>query len=653
MASFYENQQNARRKTKLLAFYFLCAVGLTVLAINLVLYYTLINSNNYITLKQWFTSGLGPLASLITLAVIAAGSIFKTLQIGSSGDKVAQMAGGVPLSPDTKDAKEQQLLNVVEEMALASGIKPPRIYILREESGINAFVAGLEANKTALAVTKGALDTLTRDELQGVIGHEFSHILNSDMRINVRMIGILAGILIVGQLGRILLQSSGGRTSNNKQNIAPLIGLGLFLIGSIGLFFGQIIKAALSRQREYLADASAVQFTRNPAGIGGALIKIRDAQNSSFLDTKRASELSHMCFGEVMEYKFNSLFATHPPLDLRIKAIDPRLASKLQTQPAGNASGTSASNAPPQASGFSGHAPQASSTIQAASTQGYTPSATQSTAPAAYIVPADVKQSVGQLTTEKIQLGGQIHQQLPSTLLEAAHNPEDACTLLYALLLASPQHSDKVNEALQQAFSASTLTKALQFRGQILAMPYALRLPLFDLSIPALRTLDPIQQKAFFQQVYQVINADQHYTLSECALMLLLETHLQPQKASQRTINSIRKVEADVITMLIALSYASQQARTERLAIFERELKILGIDYFGQDPALPSANTLREALARLKRLSPLLKKPLVDSAVDMVISDQKVYAAEFELLRAFCDMIDCPMPPVDPNLFAQ
>lgn len=641
MASFYENQQAARRQSGLLAFYFGCAVVLIVLAVDAVLFaadrYLLVSGQVmgpahrmdltvFLDFARWLTSAHGWIASLITAAVLVAGSMFKTMQIGSSGDKVAIMAGGTWVDLNTQSPRERQLLNVVEEMAIASGIKPPRVYLMREESGINAFVAGLTPNETALAVTQGALDLLNRDELQGVIGHEFSHILNSDMRINVRMIGLLAGILMIGQIGRILMDTRSRYSSDRKSNNAlPLIGFGLWLIGAIGLFFGQLIKAALSRQREFLADASSVQFTRNPLGIGGALIKIRDAETQSYLASRHAGDISHMCFGEVMRYRFNALFATHPPLEERIRAIDPALEKHLRQRTQTNAPISPAKQATDSASAsFAGLNRQ------------------------------DVKQSVGTLTPEQIQRGERMHQQIPDALLRAAHEPALAALLIHALVLAEPQHDNAVNQALKQIFSTQELGLVMDYRSRILAMPPALRLPLFDITVPALQRYDETQQAQFIERLHAVINADKHFTLSECAFVLLIDKYLHPSTKPPASINSTHKVEAEIVTLFSALSFASKGNEQERRTHFERAMRCLGINIADTDALqIPTASSLKHALQRLNALSPLLKNSLIDNAVDMVIADRQIHITEMELLRAFSEMLDCPMPPVDPSLLVQ
>ena len=241
--------------------------------------------------------------------------------------------GGRLLHPQTTDLNERKILNVVEEMAIAAGTPVPPVYLLENEEGINAFAAGHAPNDAIIGVTRGCVQTLSRDELQGVIGHEFSHILNGDMRLNLRLMGVLFGILLIGLTGYILLRSTSGYgyrvrvnsrdDDRGRRNILPLIGLALYVIGYVGVFFANLIKAAVSRQREFLADASAVQFTRNPEGIAGALKKIGRLAGSA-MHEPRAAEASHMFFGNIGGVgQLFGLLATHPPLVERIRRLDP------------------------------------------------------------------------------------------------------------------------------------------------------------------------------------------------------------------------------------------------------------------------------------------------------------------------------------------
>ncbi len=278
--TFFEHQTRARRSTSLLVVLFALAVVGVVLAVNLVVPLAL-----YVGARGFFTPspGLYVTLTVVTLAVIGIRTLVGVLQMRGGGDAVAQLAGGVRVERGTRDADERRLLNVVDEMAIASGVSVPHVYVLRGERGINAFAAGYSPNEAVVAVTEGTARTLTRDELQGVVAHEFSHVLNGDMRLSVQMIGVLAGILFIGEVGNFLLRARSGGDDRRSGGGIVFVGAALLIIGYAGLFFGRLIKAAVSRQREFLADASSVQFTRNPEGIAGALATISAGPGSSLV----------------------------------------------------------------------------------------------------------------------------------------------------------------------------------------------------------------------------------------------------------------------------------------------------------------------------------------------------------------------------------
>jgi len=327
---FLEHQDRARTRTTVLVIYFaisvVCIIAAVYIASVLIVYGTQANrppGSPSPELVLW-DPAIFLYAALGTLSVVIIGSVYKIAALAKGGSAVAESLGGRLLSPNTADPSERQLRNVIEEMAIASGMPVPRIYVLDDEPGINAFAAGHTPGDAAIGVTRGCMTLLNRDELQGIIGHEFSHIANGDIRLDMRIMGVLFGIVCLAVIGQVLLYSSRGRGRN------PLLflGLALIVIGAIGVFFGRLIQAALSRQREFLADASAVQFTRNPAGLSAALQKL--GGTGSQVKSAHAGEASHMFFGNGMGTSFlGATLATHPPLAERIRAIDPSWDGKF------------------------------------------------------------------------------------------------------------------------------------------------------------------------------------------------------------------------------------------------------------------------------------------------------------------------------------
>ena len=350
-ADFFENQDAAERNTSRLVWLF----ALAVIAIALTLYALAVvvtgvqgqdpRTGALQVALLWWNPELLSLVALGVLIVVGGGSLYKISQLRAGGKVIAEQLGGRLLHPDTTDRHERILLNVVEEMAIASGTPTPPVYLLPDEQGINAFAAGFSPNDAVVGVTRGAVLALSRDELQGVIAHEFSHILNGDMRLNIRLMGVLHGILIIGIIGYFLLRSAmfsslGRRSRDNNGMIFLGLGIGLIVIGSLGTFFGNWIKASVSRQREYLADASAVQFTRNPLGIAGALKRIGGFAEGSKLASPNAPEASHLFFGQALRGGLSSIFATHPPLGERIKRLDPSFQGDFESYATTAAEGT-------------------------------------------------------------------------------------------------------------------------------------------------------------------------------------------------------------------------------------------------------------------------------------------------------------------------
>ena len=312
--NFFQQQDSARRKTFQLVVYFVLAILILIaLVYGLLLALSMYSAHEPVS---WWQPELLLFAAPAVGLVVGGASAFKVAQLASGGQAVALMMGGEEVPGTTTDARQKRLLNVVEEMALAAGVPVPPVYVL-EEPGINAFAAGYAPGDAVVAVSQGCLNYLTRDELQGVVAHEFSHILNGDMRLNIRLIGLIFGIMALSIIGRMLMFTSGGRSSgrNDSRGGLMLLGLGVFVLGLAGAFFGRLIMAAVSRQREYLADASAVQFTRNSDGIGGALKKIGGLAKGSRIDNPQAAEAGHMFFANAFAGEgLAGLLATHPPL---------------------------------------------------------------------------------------------------------------------------------------------------------------------------------------------------------------------------------------------------------------------------------------------------------------------------------------------------
>ncbi|HUZ07155.1 MAG TPA: M48 family metallopeptidase, partial [Candidatus Paceibacterota bacterium] len=435
---FFERQDKARKKTKWFLMYFVLAVAAMIAAIYIVslLIFSGVQAHQHSydeTQAQFnlWNPQIFLAVALGTLAVVFIGSSYKTMALAAGGSAVSEMMGARLVSANSTDPDERKLLNVVEEMAIASGVPVPQVYVMDEEDGINAFAAGHKPGDATITVTRGCMKILSRDELQGVIGHEFSHILNGDMRLNLRLMGTIFGILCLAIIGRVLLQTARGGGRGRGQNPLPILGLALLLIGYIGVFFGRLIQAAVSRQREFLADASSVQFTRNPGGITGALKKIGGlGETGSRLSHAHSEELSHMFFGNGVSEPFIGLLETHPPLTDRIRAFDPNFDGKFPEvryddfdESGGKISKPKRAPMPNLFGGVLG------GTILAAGGMDEPP----------VIQPHRVLPNIGNPTPLHLKYAEDLHAALPEDIKAAAREPLDAAALIYALLLSADE----------------------------------------------------------------------------------------------------------------------------------------------------------------------------------------------------------------------
>jgi Zn-dependent protease with chaperone function len=649
--NFFAHQEEARRRTLALVALFVLAVVLIIL----ILYAGL----TVLFIAQPIRSaraGLGPPAlwwwqpkllacvTLTVLALVGVASLAKTLSLREGGAAVAKMLGGREVAPDTIDPREKRLRNVVEEMALASGTPVPRVYLLDEEGGINAFAAGFSTRDAVVAVTKGTLDRLTRDELQGVVAHEFSHLLNGDSRLNIRLIGVLQGILAIGLIGRAMLRST-GRVRRDSRGAPALLGLGLllFLVGYIGVFAGRLIKAAVSRQREYLADASAVQFTRNPGGIGGALRKIGGFVLGSSVGASHAEEASHFFFGEGVKVSFLSgLLATHPPLPERIARVEPAFRGVFDVIEA---------DAPPVAleefeqAGISGLAGREAATLDPAVPE---PAVPEPAVPE----PASIVDRIGRPTAESLEAAIGVSAAIPDAVLTAVRTPIGAVATVYALLLdAGDAERKRQFDALARE-APDAVAEAARVHDLVRALGEHARLPLLDLAAPALRALSGDDRARLLRGVDALVTEDGALTLFEFAVQQVLAARMRKGKGPDRVAYySAAPLASDLVVLLAGIAQAGnpddpKAARDAFLAGWARLPKM------GKKPALetlvekaPLADVAR-AIARIALASFPVKQRVIDACAHAALADRVVAARETDLLRAVSAALDCPLPPL-------
>src|SRR5690348_1819383 len=432
---FFAQQARVRRSARWLVLLFALAVAAIIAAVDLICAFFLVGSRPAALLG----------ISVAVLALIGLSSLFRIASLRGGGSAVARSMDATPVPADTANPAWKRLRNVIEEVAIASGVPVPEIWVMENESGINAFAAGYTPADAAVCVTQGCLDKLDRDELQGVIAHEFSHVLNGDMRLNIRLIGLLFGILALGIIGRFLMYSSSGRSRRDSGNIA-LVGLAVFVIGYIGLFFGKLIQAAVARARESLADASAVQFTRQTSGIAGALKKIAALEFGSQLQASGRDEVRHMLFGEAER---SSFFATHPPILQRIKALEPQFDGQELEQivkkwaaEGGNPDSIKLQHPEHEWNRFAHELAHADGDTAGNELPGFPPdhSAARATLPARgaelAIAAAGVAAQVGTPASDDYHAASALHAHIPDALASAARDSRGAPAVVYALALS-------------------------------------------------------------------------------------------------------------------------------------------------------------------------------------------------------------------------
>jgi Zn-dependent protease with chaperone function len=641
--NFFERQAGARRQSRRLVVLFSLAVLCTIAATDLVFMLAFGGLGADDTAAD--TAGALVLSTLMTLAIVGCATLYRVASLRAGGSAVATQLGAVAVSEDTTDFNLRRLRNVVEEIAIASGVPVPHIYVLEQEAGINAFAAGYAPADAAITVTRGALDKLNRDELQGVIAHEFSHVLNGDMRLNIRLVGLLFGILAMALIGRKVLEH--GRYSRGKGGGVMIgVAVGLVAVGYCGLFFGRLIKAGLSRQREHLADASAVQFTRQTGGIAGALKKLAGLPEGSRLATADAEEYSHMFFGQGL--KLSSLMATHPPLLERIRALDPAFNAKALEEasarwmlhpPVGLDEDATLGLVPPGPP-TSADGRRAAARLPDADAQ-------------LPLTPPSVVAHVAAPDGNDFVRAGNLSDAIPEVLQRAARHHSDVVPMLLGLLHAPPGAvRDAQQYELRARVDASTTDQALDYAERIADLHPMLRLPLASLAFPVLRRRPRPELRQFMDTVFALVHADGKVDLFEYCLGRMLQAQvseaLDPSRAwvpgNRRLADAAR--EATQLLAIVAQAGHDNPADAPRafVAGLDRVFPRLNASYAAPSDLLA---TLDAILPVLDRLEPMGKELLLEGLVVAIGHDGQVSVAESELLRTVCASLHVPLPPLD------
>jgi Zn-dependent protease with chaperone function len=643
---FYAYQAAARRQSRLFVVLFMAAVAAVVIALDAVIFTVLAarssGANAYGA--QYGDAPLDPLAfvmrnpdavlvvSLLIIGVIGLASLFKSAQLRGGGAVVAQSLGGVRVERDTTDPARKRLRNIIEEMAIASGVPVPEIYVLEQEPAINAFAAGHTPANACITVTQGAIDHLTRDELQGVIGHEFSHILNGDMRLNIQLMGAIFGLLVIAIIGRLVFNFAprGGNDRDRRGGLGWVgVGLAAMVLGYLGLLAGRMLQAAVSRQRERLADASAVQFTRNTTGLKGALMKIAALEEGSKFVAADAEQVAHMLFAPGLD----RIFATHPPLLARIRELDPQFdPAELQALiargvPDSNSPATTGAAAPLPA-------PRPAAAAMAGAS-GFAANASSIAAQVGRPQPANVDQA--QATRE----------QIPPVLRNFSDTGAHARSMVLALLVSrDPAIRDAQAQRIAQEYGGAELTvvnAAISAAGTLAPM---VRLPALLQLFPTLRRLPLPERQRLNTLVMDLIHLDSNIDVFEFCLAKLLESMLNdaagnaPPYGTLTLENAVAPVHVIFCTLARCGSDDEQEIRAAYAAGIGGVLARYP-DYATYDdwPQRTSA-----ALSALDQLQLPAKQKLIEGLVRTIASDGQLKVEESELLRTTCALLHCPMP---------
>ena len=665
---FFERQHQAKKKTGYLVFLF-CVSVLLISLLNHLLVATVLGASSVREENMEFrtTAYTDPAVAVLvfmgTFAVIGLAGLFRRVQLSGGGSSIAAMMGGRLVNMATTDLDERKLMNVVEEMAIASSVALPEVYVMEGEEAINAFAAGYTLDDAVIGVTEGCMRKLSRDELQGVIAHEFSHILNQDMKLNLRLVSVVFGLIALAVIGRVLLRigfySSHGRSRRSSENgggggalAIGIIGLGLMATSGLGILMGNLIKSAVSRQREYLADSSAVQFTRNPEGLAGALKKIGALSGGSrLLSTPNAEEASHMFFGNALSRSWFSITSTHPPLLERIQLLEPSFDGDFsgvrfdQPQPPRRQSAPSKTSAGIPIPGMGDALGQALPPVimgLAAAGKVQVGSA------------AAVADSIGNPTQQHIDFAAALLASLPESVRAATHDTHDACALVFALLLdpkGGPVRKKQLGQ-VDKLFGEQMAKATLKLSGEVATLDPRAKLPVADLAIGALRRMAREQFDSFTHLLETLAAADEQIDLFEFSLSKLVIRHLEPHFLKDRKkvvqVYSLKHLNHECSVLISSLACtAGSDDETIKMAYDAGAAHLASATELNQLPPTECGiHELDQALVALVGVGPKLKRQLIETAAATVSADGCLQIQEAELLRAISDSLDCPMPPL-------
>ncbi len=663
---FFERQHRAKKNTGYLVFLFFLAITF-VTFLNQLIVGSILAFSHGPKGEPDFSTLYDPIiifwVFLGTMGIIGLASVFRSFQLKEGGSAIATMMGGQLVNMATTHPDERKLMNVVEEMAIASSVPIPEVFVMHGEEAINAFAAGFTPNDAVIGVTAGCIRQLSRDELQGVIAHEFSHILNQDMRLNLKLVAVVFGLIVLTIIGRVMMEIGFGSSRYRRRDgegggalAIGIAGLGILAAGGLGVFMGNLIKSAVSRQREYLADSSAVQFTRNPEGLSGALKKIGALSPGSRLVTPRADEASHMFFGNGLRESWFNLTSTHPPLLERIRLIEPSFdgdftgvkLAELETE---FDSSPETKDAQPKQAGIPIPGLGDSLGRTAVPVMGL---AAASDASVRVQSVKSVADSIGNPTPEHVDFAVALLVSLPEIVRSAAHDTHDACALMFAFLLDDMNDAIKERqlEHVKEFFGEHMVSAMARLQGPVIDLDPRAKLPVADLAVGALKQLSPDQYESFIHVMDALAATDEQIDLFEFSLSKLVVRHLEPcftdapKKVAQ--VYSLKHVGSECSTLISSLACAaSDNEETIREAYEAGAAQLTSATEMRQVPATECGlNQLNGALEKLGGVAPNLKRHLIEAAAATVSADGYLQIQEAELLRAISDSLDCPMPPL-------
>ena len=652
---FFAAQDHARRKTKWLVFYYALAILFTIVGIYIVVM-VVFNFSAKGEMIQLVNPIVFAIVAGLNMLVIGGGSAVKLMELRAGGQHVASLMGGTRVSPETGDPAERRLMNVVEEMALASGVSVPPVYVMQGEPGINAFAAGYTPADAVIGVNRGTIEQLNRDELQGVIAHEFSHILNGDMRMNIRLIGVLFGIQLIAMIGYFVLRSMGSsrRSSRNDDGKGAgalmILALALLIFGSIGKFFARLIKASISRQREFLADASAVQFTRYPDGIAGALKMIGSTSGGSAIKSQEAESMSHMFFASCFGSKLAGLFATHPPLVPRIRRLDPKFDGNFRGyfQVRHRLAQLRRENEKKEESGEK----------QEPDTHAKIDHMLRRMLPRGLsnrfsIDPIFLIGAIGSPSADDVDYTQTIIDQLPEALAKAARAPFTARCIAFATLLdESKEIRDLQLNMIAKSEGVPSAETTWKLTAMISELDLVLRLPLMELIQGSLCDLSGPQYQQFRKTVQDLILADRKITLFEFVvshhLIMHLDRRFSASKIPKVVFSQVSQLRDEIELLLSAFASVGETTESSsEMTQTSYHLALEAIGLSGDSPSLREWEVaqLDEAINKLAQSTFEVRREFLQAAAILITYDHEITVAEAELFRAIAETLDCPVPP--------